>query len=49
RPSYNKCPRGPLRYFKLQILNTFLNRNPIFVLEDFYNLSEQEEFPKTLP
>jgi len=46
---YPKYPRYTLNYFKLQIIKAFLSSATIFILEDSYNLSKEEEFPKVLP
>ncbi|OCL09024.1 hypothetical protein AOQ84DRAFT_29655 [Glonium stellatum] len=49
RPNYAKSPGLTLRLFKLRCLEAFLSHIPIFVSEDSYDPSEQEEFPETLP
>ena len=46
RPYYPKYPRYTLNYFELQIIKAFLSGATIFILEDLYNLSEKEKFPK---
>jgi len=46
RPHYPKYPRYTLNHFKLQIIKAFLSNATIFILEDLYNLSKEEKFPK---
>ncbi|OCL08315.1 hypothetical protein AOQ84DRAFT_43430 [Glonium stellatum] len=49
RPYYPKYPGHTLNYFELQIIKAFLSGATIFISEDSYDSSEEEEFPKVLP